>query len=158
MGRKLRMIAVLIAAGWIAVPVNADESIAACKVLSDAEIKKLAGPAVQDWQFQMPRNGSSLGGGGSECEIPGFSVQLDAAPVDQYKARMKTWSDTKFSPLSGVGDEANYYVQGDEYAGIYTRSGKHMLVVTRSLMPGETPTSVRPLLESVTKAILAQLK
>jgi hypothetical protein len=158
MGKELRMAVVLVATGWIALPVHADESVAACKLLSDAEIRKLAGPAVQDWQFQLPRDGSPLGGGGSECEIPGFSVQLDAAPVEQYQARMKIWTNAKFVPMSGIGDEAHYYVQGGDYAGVYTRVGKRMLVVSRSLMQGETPASVRPLLESVAKAIVAKLK
>jgi len=27
----------------------------------------------------MPRQGTALGGGGSECELPGYSLQLDAA-------------------------------------------------------------------------------
>lgn len=158
MRRRQRMAAVLVAVGWIAVPVQADESVAACKVLSDAEIQRLAGPAVPDWQYQLPRNGTQLSSGGSECEIPGFSVQLDAAPVDQYQARMKIWSNAKYEPMSGIGDEAHFYVQGSDIVGVYTRVGKRMLVVSRDLKQNETPASVRPLLASVTKAIVAKLQ
>lgn len=155
---ELWMAAVLVAAGSIAMPVRADSNVAACKLLSDAEIRKLAGAAVQDWQFQMPRDGSPLGGGGSECQVPGFSLQLDAAPVSRYKDRMKIWSNAKFEPLSGIGDEANFYVQDGDVVGIYTRAGKRMLVVSRDVPPGAKPASQRALLESVTKAILAKLK
>jgi hypothetical protein len=149
---------VLVTAGWTAAPAQADETVAACRVLSDAEIQKLAGPAVPDWQYQLPRSGTPLGGGGSECEIPGFSVQLDAAPVEQYQARMKIWSNAKYEPMSGIGDEAHYYVQGSDIVGVYTRVGKRMLVVSRDLKQGESPASVRPLLESVAKAIVAKLQ
>jgi len=156
MRKELRMAAALVAASWMAAPVHADGSVAACKLLSDAEIKKLAGPAVPDWAFQLPRNGTPLAGGGSECEIPGFRVQLDAAPVDRYKDRMKNYSNTKFEPMSGIGDEANYYVQDGSYVGVYTRVGKRMLVVSRSLTMGETPASQRPMLEAVAKAMVAK--
>lgn len=158
MRRTLCKAAALVAATWIAAPAHADESVAACKLLSDAEIKKVAGPAVPDWAFQFPRNGTPLAGGGSECEIPGFSVQLDAAPVSRYKDRMKYYTNTKFEPMSGIGDEANYYVQGGDIVGVYTRVGKRMLVVSRSLKMGETPASQRPLLEAVAKAMVAKLK
>ena len=158
MRMKLCMTVAIVVACGIAVPVHADENVAACKLLSDAEIRSLAGPAVQDWQFQMPRNGSPLPGGGSECEIPGFSIQLDADSVDHYKSRMKIWTNAKFEPISGIGDEANYYTQGSNIAGVYTRVGKRMLVVSRGIPPGETPASTRPLLEAVAKAVVAKLK
>ncbi len=159
MCRELRIIAVLITAAWCALPAHADDSVPACTLISDAEIKKIAGPAVQDWQFQMPRQGTALGGGGSECEMPGFSLQLDAAPVSRYKERMKIWgAQTRFEPISGIGDEANYYVQGEDTVGVYARVGKHMFVVSKGVPMAQPPESVRPLVESMAKAVAAKLK
>jgi hypothetical protein len=154
-----RIIAVLVTAAWCASPALADESVPACALMSTAEIKKIAGPAVQDWEYQLPRNGSALGGGGSECELPGFTLQLDAAPISRYKERMKIWgAQTKFEPVGGIGDEAHFYVQDDDTVGVYARVGKHMFVVSKSVPTDKTPQSVRPLVEAMAKAVAAKLK
>jgi hypothetical protein len=159
MYRELGIIAVLVAAVCCALPSRADESVRACTLISDAEIRKVAGASVQDWEFQMPRNGTALAGGGSECEMPGFSLQLDAAPVSAYKDRMKTYgARTRFEPVSGIGDEAHFYVQGDDWAGIYARVGKHMFVVSKGVPMQQGPASVRPLVESMARAVAAKLR
>jgi hypothetical protein len=159
MRRELRVSAVLVTAFCFASPAHADESVPACTLISDAEIRKVAGAAVQEFEFQLPRQGTALGGGGSECEMPGFTLQLDAAPVNRYKDRMKIWgAQSKFEPVSGIGDEAHYYVQGGDYVGVYARVGKHMFVVSKGVPMGQTSGSVRPLVESMARVVAEKLK
>jgi len=159
MNRGLRILPVLVAAFCCATLSLADQSLPACTLISDAEIKQVAGAAVQDWMFQIQRNGSALAGGGSECELPGFTLQLDAAPVSAYKSRMKAYGDrSKFEPVSGIGDEAHYYIQDSDYIGVYARVAKHMFVVSASVPIGQTPAAVRPRVEAMARLIASKLK
>ena len=159
MNRGLRIFALLIAAFCCATHSFAQQSLPACTLISDAEIKQIAGAAVQEWMFQIPRNGSALAGGGSECELPGFTLQLDAAPVSAYKSRMKAYGDrTKFEPVSNIGDEAHYYIQDSDDVGIYGRVAKHMFVVSASAPIGQPLDAVRPRVEAMARLVASKLK
>jgi hypothetical protein len=159
MERVLRVFAVLITVLCCASPSLADETVAACTLVSDAEIRQVAGEAVQDWWFSLPRNGSALAGGGSECEMPGFTLQLDAAPVSEYSNRMKAYEDrTQFEPVGGIGDEAHYYLQDSDEVGVYARVARHMFVVSASVPMDQNAGAVRPRIEAMAKLVASKLK
>jgi len=140
-------------------------NIRACSLFTQEEIKKLYGakwPPVWD-QIRIPPDESTLSGGGSECEMMGLAIQLDAVPVSRFEANRQSYAaKSKFERLTGIGDEAWFYEQGAgtsvHIIGVYARSGQHVYVLSLDVRQGETPSSLRPVVIAAGQAAAAKLR
>jgi len=140
-------------------------TIGACSLLTKEEIKKLLGDRTPALFDQVPSSEESLANGGSECFLPGITIQLDAHPVAAFEETAKRYGAggrTKFEPASGIGDAAYFYEQdpGKDWhiVGVYTKVGQHVLTVSMDVNAPESAESLRPLVLTLTKAAAAKLK
>jgi len=139
--------------------------IRACSLFTQDEIKKFYGAKWEPvWdQIRITPQESPLSGGGSECEMMGLAIQMDAVPVARYEANRQAYmARSKFERVTNVGDEAWFYEQGAGTSvyiiGIYARSGQHVYVLSVSVRMGETAASLRPVVIAAGQAAAAKLR
>jgi hypothetical protein len=137
--------------------------ITACSVLSKDEIKKAAGTHTPRYFDQIPSEEIVLPGGGSECVLAGFIVQLDAVPASAFEStRTAHVARTKYEPLSELGDEAYFYEQGPpgapDVVGVYARVGERVFVFSMDVGAGESAALLRPAVVALAKAGAAKLR
>ena len=152
------------AVAFQAVGAKAD-NIRACSLFTQAEIKQLYGAKWQPvWdQIRITPEESPLSGGGSECNMMGLAIQLDAVPVSRFESNRQSYAArSKFERITGVGDEAWFYEQGAgtsvHIIGVYARSGQHVYVLSLTVRQGETAASLRPIVIAAGQAAAAKLR
>ncbi len=130
---------------------DGSQRIAACALLPKAEVKRyLPWLAVLD---QMPIEEEPVGASGSSCNYPSVFIQvLPFSPRTIEMARRKGGLPT----VAGVGDEAYFYNNGNRYAELYVRVGKHLLTIQANA--NETVEAVRPGVVSLAKALVVKLR
>ena len=130
---------------------GSSQRIAACALLPKDEVKRhLPWLAVFD---QFPIEEEPVGASGSSCNYPSVFIQvLPFAPRTIEMARQKGELET----VAGVGDEAYFYNNGNQYAELYVRVGKHLLTVQADA--NETVEAVRPGAVSLAMALVIKLR
>ena len=139
--------------------------IRACTLFTQDEIKKAYGAKWQPaWdQIRIRPEEHPTSGGGSECEMTGLTIQLDAVPVSQFEGNRQAYAArSKFERITGIGDEAWFYEQGAGTSvyiiGVYARSGQHVYVLSLTVRMGETAASLRPVVIAAGQAAATKLR
>jgi len=70
---------------------QASKGVTACTLFTAAEIRRVTAtkPSPIDG---IQSDESPLSGGGSECDVAGFGIQLDAVPVARFDANRQAFS------------------------------------------------------------------
>jgi len=141
---------------------QAQKSVSACTLFTAAEIRSITAtkPSPID---SMKTEESPIPGGGSECDVAGFGIQLDAVPVARFEANRQAYSSrAKYERVPDVADEAYFYDQGAGTSvrtlGIYGRTATHVFVISNIVMMNETAEALRPQLIALGKAAAAKLR
>lgn len=132
-------------------PATAPARIAVCALVPKAEVKRhlpwisaLDGIAIEE---------EAVGSYGSSCNYPSVLVQV--MPFSQGMidvARKKGGLET----VSGVGDEAYFYNNANEYAELYVRAGKQLLTLQANL--DGNLAAVKPGVLALAKVFVAKLR
>src|SRR5688500_15530146 len=92
--------------------------VAACKLLSKEEVKKiLPWTAMFD---QMRIEEEPIGAAGSSCNYPSVTIQVLAYTPRFFDEVRKLG---KLEPLTGIGDEAYFFADPRGYADLYSKVG-----------------------------------
>ena len=136
--------AALMAQGRESVKVNA------CSLLTREEVKRhLPWIAALD---AMPHEEEPVGASGSSCNYPSVTIQVLPSSIRLWEmARQKDGVEA----VGGVGDEAYFYNNSDEYAELYVKAGDHVLTVQANV--NDTIEAVKPGALSLAKALVAKL-
>jgi hypothetical protein len=126
--------------------------INACALLAKQEVKKhLPWLAALD---AMPLEQDEIGTSGSGCGYPSVYVQVLANPQSMIDVVKKRGG---FETVAGIGDEAYFYNNRDDYAELYVRVGQRMLTLQADVRTGEKAESVKPGVLSLAKALVSKL-
>ncbi len=126
--------------------------VAACKLLSKEEVKK-----ILPWQAmfdQMPVEEEPIGATGSSCSYPSATIQVLAYTPRFFEQARKLG---KLEPVSGVGDEAFFFADPRGYADLYVKAGNRIVTVQANPGPKETVQSLKPAVITLAKALIAKL-
>jgi hypothetical protein len=126
--------------------------IDACSLLPKEEVKKHLPwvPALD----QMPLEEDEIGVSGSSCGYPSVHVQVLTNPQSMIDVARKRGG---LESINGIGDEAYFYNNRDEYAELYVRVGQRMLTLQADVPRGEKAESVKPGVLSLAKALVSKL-
>jgi hypothetical protein len=127
--------------------------VAACKLLSKDEVKKiLPWAAMFD---QMPIEEEPIGIAGSSCNYPSATVQVLAYTPRFFDEVRKLG---KLEPLTGIGDEAYFFADPRGYADVYSKVGNRIVTVQATPGPGQKLESLKPGAITLVKALVAKLR
>jgi len=141
---------------------QASKSVTACTLFTAAEIRRITAtkPSPIDG---IKSDESPLPGGGSECDVAGFGIQLDAVPVARFDANRQAFSSrAKYERVPDVADEAYFYEQGAgtsvQVLGVYGRTATHVFAISNIMGMNESVAELRPQLLALGKAAAAKLR
>lgn len=124
--------------------------ISACSLLTREEVKRhLPWIAALD---ALPHEEEPIGDSGSSCNYPSVFIQVLPSSSRVWEmARQKAGVEA----VSGVGDEAYFHNNSDEYAELYVKTGNHVLTVQANV--NDTIEAVKPGVLSLAKALVGKL-
>ena len=126
-------------------------AIKACSLLPKEEVKKyLPWNAVLD---RMPLEEEPIGASGSSCNYPSVFIQVFPFSQGTIDAARKKGG---LEAISGVGDEAYFHNNRNEYAELYVKTGKHLLTIQANA-DGKIE-AVKPGALNLAKALVAKLR
>jgi hypothetical protein len=129
---------------------TASTAIRACSLLPKEEVKRHV-PWEAMFDFMEPEE-DAIGDSGSSCGYPSVHVQvLPSSSRIVEIARERGELET----ISGIGDEAYFYNNSDEYAEVYVRAGRFVLTVQADVNDGIE--AVRPGALNLARALVARL-
>ena len=141
---------------------QASKGVTASTLFTAAEIRQITAtkPSPID---QMKTEESPLPGGGSECDVAGFGIQIDAVPVARFEANREAFSTrAKYERVADVADAAYFYEQGVGTSvpviGVYARTAAHVFVISNLVGMNESVADLRPQLLALGKAAAAKLR
>lgn len=94
----------------------------------------------------------SIGASGSSCNYPSVTIQVLPFSQSSIDLVRKKGAET----ISGVGDEAYFRNNANQYAELYVKAGKHL--VTLQADAGDKIETVKPGVLNLAKAIVAKLR
>ena len=131
-------------------PSPATSRVKACSFLTKEEVKKhLPWNAILD---KMPTEEEPVGAAGSSCNYPSVFIQVFPVP----KQVTGPPSKTGYEPVSGVGNEAYFRNNRNEYAELYVRTPTH--TVTLQADADGKVDAVKPNVINLAKALIAKLR
>jgi hypothetical protein len=141
---------------------QAAKGTTACGLFTVAEIRQVTATKPSPIDSMRPDE-STLPGGGSECEIAGFGIQLDAVPVARFEANRQAFnSRMKYERVAEVADEAYFYEQGAgtsvHVVGVYGRTATHVFTISNIMGMGESVADVRRQVLALGKAAASKLR
>jgi hypothetical protein len=141
---------------------QAPKPLTACTLFTAAEIRRVTATKPSPVDSMKPEEHPTPGGG-SECDIAGFGIQLDAVPVARFEANRQAYSTrAKYERVPDVADEAYYYDEGAASSvrtlGIYARTATHVFVISNIVAMNEKPEALRPQLIALGKAAAVKLR
>ncbi len=105
-------------------PATTGLKIAACKLLPKEEVKKhLPWNPILD---NMPIEEEPIGNYGTSCNYPSVFIQILPFSQGMIDSARK---EGPLETISGVGDEAYFRNNKNNYAELYVKSGKHLLTL-----------------------------
>jgi hypothetical protein len=132
-------------------PAGGAAKIKACSVVTKEEVKKHL-----PWRPQldtMPIEEEAVGATGSSCNYPSVFVQI--LPFSQ--ATMDAFRKSKgIEPLSGIGDEAMFRNNADNYAEVAVKVGAH-IVTLQANVDGNMST-IKPATLNLAKLYVTKLR
>jgi hypothetical protein len=141
------------------------QSITACSLLSNDEIKKELGARTSPFLDQLPPNEEKLKNGGSECFRANITIQLDAHPVSGFEETRKRYAEsgrTTFQSVSGLGDAAYAYDQdpgkSSHVVGVFVKAGQHVLTISMDVNENDSVDALRADVLALAKAAVAKLR
>jgi hypothetical protein len=137
------------------------DGLKACSLMTQQEIIAIT---KQTYQFIIPPTATDDIKGVSECDILDYSFSLVGSATPQSFAALKKSQSTAkgvtVQPLSGVGDEAFYYIRHAGSAtvvAVFTRVGTRRLAI-QDMVPADSAEHVKPVLVALAKAAAPKLK
>lgn len=125
-------------------------AIRVCSLLPKEEVKRHV-PWIDVLDHMEPEE-EAIGDSGSSCNYPSVHIQvLPASSRILEIARERGGLER----ISGIGDEAYFYNNSDEYAEIYVRAGRHILTVQADV--NDQIESVKPGALNLARALVARL-
>ena len=131
------------------------DGLKACSLMTQQEVIAIT---KKTYQFIIPPSATDNIKGVSECDILDYTFSLVGTATPQsFAALQKSQSTTKgvtVQPLSGVGDEAFYYIRHAGSAtvvAVFTRVGKRRLAI-QDMVPADSAEHVKPVLVALARA------
>jgi len=125
-------------------------AVRACSLLPREEVKRhVPWEAMFDF-MEMEEN--AIGESGSSCSYP--SVEIQVLPSSSRMIEIARQRGG-LEELSGIGDEAYFHNNSDEYAEVFVRVGRHILTVQASV--DDRIEATRPGALSLARALVARL-
>jgi hypothetical protein len=100
---------------------QAPAKIAACSLMTKAEVKQALGTVSPVWDLLPPEEEPA--GRGSSCNYPGLMLQVDPFSIDAFRQVKGV------QPVSGIGDEAYFRDNKAGYAELALRTGSHVVTL-----------------------------
>lgn len=125
-------------------------AVRACSLLPKEEVKRHV--PWTDLLDGMQLEEEAIGESGSSCNYPSVHIQvLPASSRVLEVARQRG----NLESISGIGDEAYFYNNRDEYAEVYVRAGQHILTIQANADAGIE--SAKPGALDLARALVARL-
>ena len=125
--------------------------VKACSLLTKAEVKKHL--PWRDLLDQFPVEEEMIGTTGSSCNYPSVFIQVMPATPNFLPTFQKSGAT---EPVTGVGDEAYFRNNKNNYAEVAARVGKYTLTVQANA-DAKTMNTVKAGAVSLAKALAAKL-
>ena len=136
-------------------------AIHACALVSEAEIQRVTGATNR---MNTPPSRSDAPNGGTQCNYIGLDIALtpgvNAQNFETNRKSAAQQRNTTTEPLSGVGDEAYYYVRArtsSSNVGVVFRVGTHQVALGDTVPSGSIET-FKPKLVELAKIAAAKLR
>jgi hypothetical protein len=129
---------------------NPSTPVRACSLLSKEEVKRHVPWEAMFDAMELEEN--AIGDSGSSCSYPTAEIQVlpsSSRIIDIARER------GGLEPLSGLGDEAYFHNNADEYAEVFVRAGRYIVTVQADAEDGID--STRPKAVSLARALVASL-
>jgi hypothetical protein len=124
--------------------------VRACSVLSKEEVKQhLPWEAMFDF---MELEEHAIGDSGSSCSYPTVEIQL---PPSSSRIIEIARERGGLEEVTGIGDEAYFHNNADEYAEVFVRAGRYVVTVQANV--DERIEATRPGALSLARALVAKL-
>lgn len=154
MSRFLNTLLITLGIGCVclqSVPLSAEPVPNACSLVSTEEVKKhLPWPSALD---QFPAEEQPIGDYGSSCSYPSVMIQLLPSTSGILDVARKRGGG---EAVSGIGSEAYFYNNADEYAELYVRTGKHVFTLQADV--SDSIASVKPGVLGLGRALAGRLE
>jgi hypothetical protein len=129
---------------------SASTAIRACSILPKEEVKRHV-PWEAMFDFLEPEE-DAIGDSGSSCSYPTVHVQvLSSSSRILELARERGGLES----ISGIGDEAYFHNNRDEYAEVYVRAGRYIVTVQADV--DDRIETVRPGALNLARALVGRL-
>jgi hypothetical protein len=129
---------------------TASTPVRACSLLPKEEVKRHV-PWEAMFDFMEPEE-NAIGDSGSSCSYPTVEVQvLPSSSRIIEIARQRGGLEA----LSGIGDEAYFHNNADEYAEVLVRAGRYIVTVQADVDDGIEASKTRAV--SLARALVASL-
>jgi hypothetical protein len=129
---------------------NPSTAVRACSLLPKEEVKRHV-PWEAMFDFMEPEE-NAIGDSGSSCSYPTVEVQvLPSTSRIIEVARQRGGLEA----VSGIGDEAYFYNNADEYAEVLVRAGRYIITVQADADDGIE--SSKPRAANLARALVAAL-
>ena len=129
---------------------NPSTLVRACSVLSKEEVKQhLPWEAMFDF---MELEEHAIGDSGSSCSYPTVEIQLLPSSSRIIEIARERGG---LEEVSGIGDEAYFHNNSDEYAEVFVRAGRYIVTVQANV--DDRIEATRPRALSLARALVAKL-
>ena len=129
---------------------SASPAVRVCSLLPKEEVKRHV-PWIDALDRMEPEE-EAIGDSGSSCNYPSVHVQVLPSSSRILEIARKRGG---LERISGIGDEAYFYNNSDEYAEVYVRTGRHILTVQANVKDGIE--SVKPGALNLARALVSKL-
>jgi len=129
---------------------TASTAIRACSLLSKEEVKRHV-PWEAMFDIMEPEE-DAIGDSGSACGYP--SVQVQVLPSSSRIIEIARERGA-LERISGIGDEAYFYNNSDEYSEVYVRAGRYIVTVQADV--DDRIETARPGALDLARALVARL-
>ena len=135
--------------------------IHACSLVSEAEIQRVTGTTNR---MSTPPSRSDAPNGGTQCNYVGLDIALTPGVTAQnFESNRKSAAqqrNTTTEPVSGVGEEAYYYVRtrsSSSNVGVVFRVGTYQVALGDSV-PSDSVEKFKPKVVELAKIAAAKLR
>jgi hypothetical protein len=125
-------------------------AIRACSLLPREEVKRHV-----PWQPMFDRmelEENPIGDSGSSCTYPSAEIQVLPSSSRILEIAIERGS---LERISGIGDEAYFHNNADEYAEVYVRAGRYIVTVQADVY--DRIETIRPGALNLARALVARL-
>jgi hypothetical protein len=129
---------------------TASTAIRACSLMPKEDVKRHVTWASMFDAMQPEED--AIGESGSSCAYP--SVHIQVLPSSSRIIEIAR-ERGELERISGIGDEAYFYNNSDEYAEVYVRAGRYILTVQADV--NDRIETVRPGALNLARALVAAL-